>query len=47
VYLIFFNMLWVFLPLFAMYESYSSLTGASLVGNVIESAKELKSKKAT
>ena len=47
VYLIFFNVLWVFLPLFAMYESYSSLTGASPVGKAIESAKELKNKKST
>jgi hypothetical protein len=40
-------MLWVFLPIYALVHSYSSLTGASPVGDAIEPAKELKKKKAT
>jgi len=46
VYLVFFNMLWVFLPLFALYEGYCSLTGASPIDSAVKSAKDLK-KKAT
>jgi hypothetical protein len=47
VYLFFFNMLWVFLPLYALYQSYTSLTGTSPVDSVVETAKEVKKKKAT
>jgi len=46
VYLTFFNMLWVFLPLYTLYEGYTSLTGTSPVDSVVETAKDLK-KKAT
>jgi hypothetical protein len=42
VYLFFFNMLWVFLPLYALYNGYKSLTGASPVESDIESTKKLK-----
>jgi hypothetical protein len=37
-------MLWVFLPLFALYESYRSMTGADPIDSVVESAKDLKKK---
>ncbi|KAF2423703.1 Emopamil-binding protein [Tothia fuscella] len=42
VYLVFFNMLWVFLPLFALYQSYCALTNAAPFANAIESAKDMK-----
>jgi hypothetical protein len=44
VYLVFFNMLWVFLPLFALYHSYCSITGAAPLTSIVEGAKELKKK---
>jgi len=42
VYLVFFNMLWVFLPIFAIIESYRSITSNSPVGNVAQNARRLK-----
>ncbi|KAE9966366.1 hypothetical protein BLS_006642 [Venturia inaequalis] len=42
VYLAFFNLLWVFLPLYALVHSYSSLTNTPLLDSANESAKEKK-----
>jgi hypothetical protein len=35
VYLVFFNMLWVFIPFWILYETYCSMTGASPLGDAV------------
>ena len=45
VYLVFFNVLWVFFPLWVLYESYCSLTGASPVENVVHKVQEARKTK--
>jgi hypothetical protein len=44
VYLVFFNTLWVFLPLFALYEGYRSITDTDPLDSIVEGAKDLKKK---
>jgi hypothetical protein len=42
VYLVFFNMLWVFIPFWILYETYCSMTGASPLGHAVAAVKEAK-----
>ena len=40
VYLVFFNMLWVFFPFWILYETYCSMTDAAPVNEAFEALKE-------
>jgi hypothetical protein len=44
-YLTFFNMLWVFIPFWILYEAYGSLTGAAPAEELIQKAEARLKKK--
>ena len=42
VYLVFFNMLWVFIPFWILYEGYNNITGPATSGNTAQATKKRK-----